>query len=251
MSEVFSVKSLIYWWAALSSTIFLKQWLIQLADFIRKPGTFIKDKFPFNIVPGVNSWIDGGAEYLRARIGFDPNTPIITAPFRVPAWTVAVFFAIILVAIAVAIYIRALNSTSWFDDFLGLFAIYVILRAVGHTVALTSLPLLTQFRELVNNPVTALVVLIVLLFVLIFFGEGFKSKSSFWRALAEGLAIAVFIFPSETANGVSYLVLAFANLGTSLAEPANAPFAVVWGVIGMFLALQRLTRQEHAGINLG
>jgi hypothetical protein len=251
MSEVFSVRSLIYWWAALSTTIFLKDWLKLLAEFVRKPGMFIRDKFPFNFVPGVNSWIDGAAEYIRARVGFNPTQPLLTAPIMVPSWIIAILFAAILVGIGVALYIRALRTASWFDDFITLTGIYVLLRMVGHTVAIASLPLLDQFRDFVNNPTTSLVVLIILLLALIFFGEGFQSRKAFWRAMVEGAIIAIFMFPSETANGIGYLIQAFANLGTSLAEPANAPFAILWGVIGMALAVQRLTGREHPNLTRG
>lgn len=251
MSEVFSVRSLIYWWAALSSTIFLKGWLKQLGEFMTSPGTFLKDKFPFNILPGINSAIDGIAEYVRSRIGFNPNVPILTAPVLVPAWVIAIFFALVLIGIGVAIYMRALRSVSWLDDFLALFGIYVILRLEGHITALTSLPILQQVRDLVNNPTAAFIILLALLLVLIFFGEGYRSKGAFWRALIEGLVVAVFMFPLETANAVAYLVQAFAGLGSSLAEPSNAPFAIVWGAIGMLLALQRLMRQERAEIHHG
>jgi hypothetical protein len=251
MSEVFSVRSLIYWWAALSSTIFLKGWLKQFAEFMSSPGTFIKDKFPFNILPAINSSIDGLAEYIRSRIGFNPNVPILTAPILVPAWTVAVIFALAFVGLGVAIYVRALRSLSWLDDFLALFGIYVLLRLEGHITALTALPVLQQVRDLVNNPTVAFVILLILLLVLIFFGEGFRSKGAFWRALVEGLAIAVFMFPLETANVLTYVIQGFSGRGTSLSEPANAPFAIVWGAIGMLLALQRLIRQERAEIHHG
>ncbi len=251
MSEVFSVRSLIYWWAALSSTIFLKDWLKQLANFVRMPGMFIRDKFPFNLVPGINSWIDGAAEYVRSRVGFNPTQPLLTAPIVVPAWMIAIFFAAFLVGLGVALYMRSLRTATWFDDFIALIGIYILLRMVGHTVAIASLPVLDQFRDFVNNPTTSLIILLTLLMLLIFLGEGFRSRRAFWRALIEGTVVAVFMFPAETANAIGFLIQALANLGASLAEPANAPFALLWGLIGVILALQRLTGRERVDVTRG
>ena len=76
------------------------------------------------------------------------------------------------------------------------------------------------------------------------FGEGFRSKRAFWRALLEALLVSLFMFPHETAGVVAYGIDALAQFGAGLGSTANLPFAIIWGLLGMFLALQRLTSQE-------
>jgi hypothetical protein len=56
--------------------------------------------------------------------------------------------------------------------------------------------------------------------------------------------MSLFMFPRETATVLSYGVDALAQFGAGLSLAANLPFAIIWGLLGMFLALQRLTSQE-------
>ena len=245
MAEVFSARSLIYWWGVLSATVFIKDWLNQLADFLRTSGMFSPANIPFNALPGLNSWIDGAAAFIKNSIKFDPNQAIVTAgSFVVKGWMLALFFAILLLIIAVVLYARALTSPAWFDDFLAIFVIYIVLRIISHIVALTSLPLLDSFRNFLDNPTTSFLLLLTLLIFLSFFGEGFRSKRAFWRALIEAALVSLFMFPHETATALSYGVGALAQFGAGLSLQANLPFAIIWGLLGMFLALQRLTTQE-------
>lgn len=248
MSEVFGARSLIYWWAILSATVFVKDWLQQLANFLRTSGIFSPDNIPFNLLPGLNSWIDGAAKFVRDTVKFDPTQAILTiGSFTVLGWMLALFFGFLLLIIAIFLYGRALVSAAWFDDFLAIFAIYVILRIMSHIAALTSLPLLDSFRNFLDNPGTAFALLLALLIFLSFFGEGFRSKRAFWRALIEAAIVSLFMFPRQTATILAYGVDALAQFGAGLALPANLPFAMIWGLLGMFLALQRLTTQEFAG----
>lgn len=247
MSEVFGVRSLIYWWGVFSATVFIKDWLRQLADFLRHSNMFSPENIPFNMLPGLNSWIDGAAKFIHDSIKFDPGQAIVSiGSFAILGWMVALFFGFLFLIIAVLLYIRALSSPAWFDDFLAIFAIYLILRIISHIAALTSLPLLDSFRVFVDNPGTAFLLLLVLLIFLSFFGEGFRSKRAFWRALVEAALLALFMFPREMATALAYGVDALAQFGANLSLPANLPFAIIWGLVGMFLALQRLTTQELA-----
>jgi hypothetical protein len=84
----------------------------------------------------------------------------------------------------------------------------------------------------------------VLLISLSFIGEGFRSKRAFWRALAAAGLVSSLMYPTEAARALSYVIDALALFGAGLTLQANAAFAVAWGVIGMLLALQRLTAQE-------
>ncbi|MEW5721179.1 MAG: hypothetical protein AB1817_21315, partial [Chloroflexota bacterium] len=71
MAEVFGVRSLLYWWGVLTATVFIKDWLKQLADFFRTSNTFTPEKIPFNVLPGVNSWIDGAGNYILTTVKFN------------------------------------------------------------------------------------------------------------------------------------------------------------------------------------
>ncbi len=248
MAEVFGVRSLIYWWGVLTASVFIKEWLKQLAAFLLDPKSFSSEKFPFNMLPGLNSWIDGAAIYIRDQIKFDPKQIIAgSGSLTIYNWMLAIAVGLILLGVAVALYIRALNTATWLDDFLALGVIYIVLRIEGHIAALAALPIQNWFRSFVDNPGTAFLIILVLLLFLVFFGEGFHSKRAFWRALLEAALLALFIFPRETAAAFGYLFQAWSQLGSSLSLPENAPFAIIWGLLGIILALQRLTAQEVAG----
>ncbi len=248
MSEVFSGRSLLYWWGVFSATVFIRDWLRQLADFFKLSNTFTPTKIPFNVLPGLNSWIDGATEFVRNGIQFKPNAPLIViGTFGIPSWTIAILFGLILIAIAAVLYKRALDSPAWFDDFFALFVFYIVLRMVGHIVGLSGLPVIDALKALADNPVTAYAVMMILMLFLSFFGEGLHSKRAFWRALIEACLLSLFIFPQETSIVLGYVVEALAQFGLGLSQPANLPFAVMWGLIGMLLALNRLISQETSG----
>ena len=246
MSEVFGVRSLLYWWGVLTATVFVKDWLKQLAGFFKTSNTFAPDKIPFNILPGLNSWIDGAADYIRVMIKFKPNDPLLTVgTFSVPSFVLAFLVGLILIGIAAVLVVRAIKSPAWFDDFVALAVMYVVLRIVGHVIALaTSLPFANSFRDFVNNPFAAYMVIMVLLLLLTFLGEGFQSKRAFWRAIIAGSLLSLFMYPREVASIFGYLLDALALFGASLLNPQNFAFTIVWGLIGMVLALQRLATPE-------
>ncbi|MEW5717895.1 MAG: hypothetical protein AB1817_04645, partial [Chloroflexota bacterium] len=154
----------------------------------------------------------------------------------------------ILIGIGAALIFRAIKSPVWFDDFIALAVMYVVLRIVGHIVALaTALPFANWFRDFVNNPFAAYVVIMVLLLLITFFGEGFSSKRAFWRAIIASSLLSLFMYPREVAIIFGYVLDALSQFGAGLSNQANVPFAVAWGVVGMILALQRLTMPEGSG----
>ncbi len=241
MAEIFNARSMLYWWGILSASVFIREALKEFAKFLKSSGTFTADKIPFNVLPGLNSWIDGVADYLRTTVKFNPNTPFLTVgTFAVQSWVIAILFGLILLIVVVFLYIRALKSSAWFDDFVVLFMIYVVLRIEGHIVSLSGLPILNSLRMFVDNPASAYFLMMALMLVLTFAGEGWHSKIAFWRAVIEAALVSLFMFPREASNVFSYIVDALAQFGVGLTQPQNVPFAVAWGVIGMLLALNRL-----------
>ncbi len=247
MAEVFSTRTLMYWWAALSATVFLKDWLRNLTTFVQTTDMFLPNKIPFSAVPGLNALIDQAADYVRTGIQFNPEQELVSVgSVYLPAWVGALFFGVVLLALGVALYIRSLRTANWIDDLIALVGIFVLLRVEGHIAAMTKLPVQEQFHEFVNNLATAFVILLVLLLVLIFFGEGWHSRRAFWRALIESSVLAVFMLPHETALGLGYGVWALAQFGFGLAQ--YTPFAIAWGIMGIFLAVQRLAGHERIEI---
>lgn len=248
MSEVFGIRSIIYWWGLLTATVFVRDWLRQLADFIRQPDMFVPSKIPFNTLPGLNSTIDNASTYVKTAVKFDPTQIIATiGPIGVPSWSVALLLGLILIILGIRLYIRALRTEAWYDDFLTLFLLYVILRFEGHIISSTSLPLTDAFKALFENQAVTFFLIVGLLLGLSFVGEGVHSKRAFWRALLAALIISLFMFPAETANIVGYGVDALAQFGAALSLSANLPFAIAWGVFGMVLAINRLMTPENFG----
>jgi hypothetical protein len=246
MSEVFGVRSLLYWWGVLTATVFVRDWLKQLGGFFKDSPTFTPDKIPFNILPGLNSWIDGAGNYIRVTVKFNANAPLFTVgSTAVPSYVLGFLGGFILIAIGAALLFRAIKSPAWFDDFIALAAMYIVLRIVGHIVSLaTALPFANWFRDFVNNPFAAYVAIMVLLLFITFFGEGFQSKRAFWRAIIASSLFSLFMYPRQVSIIIGYILDALALFGEGLWSQANIPFAVAWGVVGIFLALQRLATQE-------
>lgn len=249
MSEVFGARSLLYWWALLTATRFVQDWLKQLADFFKNPATFAPEKIPFNTLKGLNTWIDNAGDYVRSVVKFDPNAPLFAVgSIFVPSYVLAFLAGFILIAIAVALVVRAIKSPVWFDDFIALFVMYVVLRFVGHILSLvTGLPFAQTFRNFVNNPFAAYMIIMGLLLFITFFGEGFQSKRAFWRAIIASSGLSLYMFPREVSSVFGMILDALAQFGAGLANPANLPFAVAWGLVGMVLALYRLMLTEDRG----
>lgn len=245
MGEVFSIRSLIYWWGMLTATTFIKDWLKNLATLLTDGKTFTPDKVPFNLVPGINTTIDNVAEYVRKSIKFDPNQIVATiGPVSIPGWALALVLGLVFIGLGVRLYIHALRSAAWYDDFLTLFVLYIILRLEGHIVGQTGLPLQDWFKQLVDNKTVPFIIIIILLLFLSFAGEGIRSKRAFWRALISAALVALFIYPTETANALGYVVNGLVFFGESLGKPENIPFTMSWGLLGLVLAIHRLTTPE-------
>ena len=246
MSEVLGLRSLLYWWGLLTATVFVQEWLKQIANFFKNPDIFTPDKIPFNMLTNLNSWIDGAAEYIRTTVKFDPSAPLFTVGrIFIPSYALAFLVGFILIGVAASFVVRALKSSGWLDDFIALIVMYVALRIVGHVVSLaTTLPFADAFRDFVNTPFTAYLVIMVMLLFITFFGEGFQSKRAFWRAIIASSLLSLFMYPREVSSIFGIGLEALAQFGAGLLNPANVPFAIAWGLVGMALALHRLAVSE-------
>ena len=245
MIDVIHFRSWVFWWGALTASLFISDWLKQIADFFRGSEIFQKDKLPFSIVPGINGWIDGLANQIPASIQFNPNQEIAKiGTFVFTGWMLALFFGALIFIFSLQSYRRALRSSAWFDDFFAIFLIYVVFRVETHIIAFSKQPILEGVRAFLNNPTTAFLTMLVLTLFLVFFGEGFRSKHAFWRAVVEISLVALVMFPNETADAFGWVFERFAIFGAYLKDHANVSFAAIWGIIGIVLAWRRLILPE-------
>lgn len=246
MSEIFGVRSLIYWWGMLTATVFVKDWLFELAIFFQTSDTFSHTRVPFNLLFSVDNAIQSVADYIKNVVKFKPEAELVRIGTTViPNLVLAVLFGLICIIFAALLVRRALRSPLWFDDFVAIFVMYAVLRIVGHITSLTqTLPLANWFRVFADSREAAYLVLMVLLLFLTFFGEGFESKRAFWRAVTAIFILSLFMFPEDVAKRFGDLLNAFALFGDGLLKSENVAFAIAWGVIGMLLALYRLATPE-------
>ncbi len=252
MINVIHFRSWIFWWGALTASLFVQDWLKGIGGFFRESDMFDRAKLPFSVVPGVNSWIDDLAERIPESVQFNPTQDIlVVGSFRLQGWVLAMTVGVLIFLLTIRYYRHALRTNAWFDDIFAIFSIYLVFRIEGHIIALSRLPILEGVRAFLNNPTTAFLTLLGLTLFLVFFGEGLRSKHAFWRAVAEIVLVALILFPDETAGAVGWVFDRFAAFGAYLKEPTNVSFAIVWGFIGMILAWQRLLRPEPGEIGGG
>ncbi len=219
---------------------FLQTWLHQLATFFRDSVIFSPKIPPFSFVPVANSWMDQGATWIRTTVKFRPNDVIISAgPVSIQNWIIAVLLGILILFFAGVIYRRALASSALLDDFVALIALYFVIRIEAQLVSIGNVFGLSQAaRSFLNNPFASFVILMLLLLGLTFAGEGVRSARAFWRGLAEALLLAIFLFPADAGKFIAASIDALAAFGALI--ESNLSFSIVWGVLGLFLAVQRL-----------
>ncbi|MCX7837936.1 MAG: hypothetical protein N2559_00545 [Anaerolineae bacterium] len=246
MSEIFGVRSLIYWWGVLTATVFVRDWLFQLGNFFKTSDTFSPDRIPFSLLPTIDNAIKGVADYIHYGIKFDPNAVLIQVGTTIIRnYVLAILFGLICIIFAALLVRRALRSHLWFDDFVAIFVMYAVLRIVGHITSLTTaIPLANQFRVFADSQEASYIILMILLLFLTFFGEGFQSKRAFWRAVIAIFVLSLFMFPREVSARFGDMLNALALFGAGLLSKDNLAFAIAWGVIGMLLALYRLATPE-------
>ncbi len=240
MSHVLGPRSWIFWWAGLTSMAFLQDWLRGLAAFFRSDVVFSPNIPPFNLVPGVNSWIDQMAETIRTTIKFNPNGVLLSfGSFAIQNWAIAVLLGILILLLAGWFYSRALATSALLDDFLALIVLYFVIRIEAHLVSLANiLGLSGAARSFLSNPLAAFVILMFFLIGLAVTGEGLRSPRSFWRGLLEALLVGILLFPADAGRYIAMGIDTLAGFGTLLRN--NVSFSLVWGVVGLVLALRRL-----------
>lgn len=245
MRDVFGTRNWIFWWAVLTATVFLKDWLPTVAEFFQDSDFFAPTTFPFSLVSGVNAWIDGVAQGIENAVQFDPNALLVAEPIEIPNRVVAIIVGLLVLGGAVALYVRALRSSSVGDDILSLLGLYFILRVEAYIIGLTDVgPLEGAGTLVIENPLVGFWILMFFLFLLVFMGGGLTSRRAFWRGLLEAVLLALFVLPTQTASALSLFFVGLYGFGNLL--QTNVVFGVVWGVLGAVLALTRLMITQPA-----
>lgn len=246
MRDVFGSRNWIFWWAALTATIFLRDWLPIIANFFKDSGFFSPATFPFSLVAGLNEWIDSVAQSIENAVQFNPNATLFTlGPLAVPSWILAVIVGLLVLGGAVALYVRALKSHSLGDDIITLLVLYFVMRVEAYILGLTNVgPFEGAGNLIIDNPLVAFWIMMLFLFVLIFMGGGLNSRRAFWRGLLEALLIALFVLPTQTANLIALFFQGLYTFTTLLST--NLVLGVVWGLAGVLMALTRLTSPATA-----
>lgn len=245
MREVFGARNWVFWWAALTSTVFLRAQLTTIGQFFQDNGFFSPNNFPFSLVTGLNAWIDQLAVNIQQAVQFDPNAPLISSPIFVPNWILAVIVGLLVLGGAIALYVRALKSSAIGDDILTLFALYFIIRIEGHIIGFTNVGALQGAGDvLTENPLAGFWILMIALFAMIFLGGGVNSRRAFWRGLLEAVLLALFLLPTQTANVLAQFFFGLSAFASLLIS--NPVFGVAWGIVGVILALTRLMSTQTA-----
>ncbi len=246
MRDVFGSRNWIYWWAALTTTVFLRiQVLPSIEGFFRDNGFFSPSNFPFSLVSGLNSWLDQLALGIEQAVQFNPEAPLISSPIFLPNWILAVIVGLLVLGGAVSMYVRALKSSALGDDIITLFVLYFVLRIEGYIIGFTNIgPLEGAGNLLTQNPLAGFWILMIALFVLVFIGGGVNSRRAFWRGLLEAVLIALFLLPTQTSVILAQFFNTLMVFGNTLAT--NIFFGIAWGIVGAILALTRLTSTQPA-----
>jgi hypothetical protein len=240
MGSVVHPRSWIFWWAGLTATVFLQDWLQRLAGFFRDQVIFSPNIPPFSLVAGIDNWIDGNAEYIKNTVKFKPDDVIAAAgPATIHNWMMAAFLGIVILVIVGILYLRALNTDALLDDVVALVVLYFVIRIEAHLVSIAKFPTLSAAgSSIIENPGLAFLILMVLLAVLILGGGGISRPRAVWRGLIEGLLLAILLFPMAAGGGIAVGIDGLAGFGSLLQK--NLSFGVLWGLAGMFLALRQL-----------
>jgi hypothetical protein len=240
MGNVLGPKGWIFWWAGLTVAVFLQDWLHSLAGFFRNKVIFSADIPPFNLVPSVNAWIDGAAGYIRNTVKFKPDDVLAgIGPLSIHNWMFALLVGVLILVVTGVLYLRALNTDTLLDDFAALIVLYFVIRIEAHLIAIANFTTLTAAgRSVLQNPGVSFAILLILLVILALGGGGINRARSIWRGLTEALLLAILLFPVEAGAAVAAGIDGFAQFGALLQK--NLTFGVVWGVIGMILALRQL-----------
>ena len=240
MGIVLRPRSWIFWWAGLTATVFLQDMIQRLASFFRDQVIFSNDIPPFNVVAGVDTWIDGTADYIRTTVKFKPDDVLASGgPVSVHNWMFAALVGILILAVVGILYVKALNTDALFDDFVALIMLYFVIRIEAHLVSIANFPTLSEAgRSVIQNPGLAFVVLMALLAVLALGGGGINKPRAIWRGMMEGVLLAILLFPMQAGGAVAVGIEGLGAFGALLQK--NITFGVLWGVIGMILALSQL-----------
>lgn len=240
MRDVIGPRNWVFWWAAITASIFLKDWLPTLSDFFRDTTFFSSNSLPWSLLSGLNGWLDSIAQGIEDSVQFDPNQAIIVSPITVPNSILALLIGFLILGGAIGLYVRALHSNAIGDDIVTLLVLYFVLRIEAYIIGLTQFsPLQGAGEAVLQDTTLTFWILMFMLLVLILLGGGVRSRRAFWRGLFEAIIIALFVVPEQTAGALAAFFDGLYTIVQLL--QGNVIVGLLWGIIGMLLAITRLT----------
>jgi hypothetical protein len=244
VNQIIGPQKWIIWWAVLTAAAFLKDGVRTFAAFLRDQTFFSPKALPFSFASGLNDSLAGLADYLTKQVKFDPAAPLAQiGATSVPNYVMAFFIGALLLGGAIWLYLRALASQRLADDLIALLVLYFVLRIEEHIIAISKVSNLSDYgKMLVQAPAFTFLFLTVVLFGALFFDKSIRNPRTFWRAIIETLVLGIFLFPRDAgdvlANGMDLIV----QFGSIL--QGNITWALVWGAVGLLLAIPRLYKSD-------
>ncbi len=246
MGASFSARNLIYWWAFLTSFIFLQQPTRELARTFRDAKLFTSEAFPFNLATGITRWLDDRATQIVKAFQFDPNVIVVKLGSTVilDGFRVGIILAVLLLVLAIRYYLRAIASPRVYDDVIAIVIFFFVYHIEAQTLQAIKVPLGTQ---MVQDRSAWVWFLAFVILAMVLGGRGFHDSRVFWKGVLELFLVWLFLIPQAAAGAFAALLEALANFGQTLQNPSNISIALIWALIGLLAAIRRLYASESDG----
>jgi hypothetical protein len=257
MASILNARNLIYWWVFLTSFIFLQQPAKDLAKNLRDSKLFAANSFPFSIAEGFTHWLDDRAVQIVKAFQFDPSVIIIRTgnTLILDGYRVGLLLIVLLLALSVRYYIRALSSPKIYDDIIALFICFFAFHLIAQTLKIikatpfggNNAPGITLGDQLINERSNWVWFLVLVILGLVLGGRGWADAKVFWKGLIELFIVWMFFIPQAAAAGFANLLEALAGFGGSLLTPTYVSWSRLWAGLGLLLAVNRLYNAPPVG----
>jgi hypothetical protein len=169
-------------------------------------------------------------------------------------YRVGLLLIVLLLALAVRYYVRALQSPAFFDDILALFITFFAFHLIAQTLKIIKVsPFggnnpagLTLGDQLINERSNWVWFLAVVILALAVAGKGWADAKVFWKGLIELFVIWLFFIPQAAAAGLANFLEALAGFGGSLVAPTYVSWSILWAGLGLLAAVNRLYNAPSA-----
>lgn len=239
MGASFSSRNLIYWWAFLTSFIFLQSMARDLAKSFRDNRLFNPESFPFSLASGMTRWIDDRTAQLVKGFSFDPNAVVVKLgnALILDGFRVGVILSLIVLLVAIRYYIAAMISPRLYDDIIALIIFFFVYHLEAQILVAIKVPFGTQMAQ---DRATWVWFMGIVVLAIMLGGRAFNDSRVFWKGLFELFVVWLFLIPDAAAGAFAATLDSLANFGAALLIPSNISISVVWALIGFLLAAYRI-----------